>query len=264
MDIRWKWTLCVTYIGLLSASPLSQTTGDTTSYLKQATISETAGTVHVVANSPRPLAQTLDALQQKYGWVVDYEDPRFISKLDLVEVNDSGQLAHKPNRVSRLPGGGAFSVEFPASGVEEEKVLQLVVDSYNRSNNPGRFELRKSKSGAVVVVGTEARDARGQISRQRVLFDAPITLAPAQRTVSNTLKLICRVLSEHRGVAVSVGVSPRRLLDHTNAKVGGTNISARDLLLQALTATHRNFSWQLFYDPNSKGYFLNLHLIPPA
>ncbi len=43
------------------------------SYLKQATISEKDGTVHLLANDSRPLAQALDALQGKYGWRINYE-----------------------------------------------------------------------------------------------------------------------------------------------------------------------------------------------
>jgi hypothetical protein len=249
-----KSVIYVTYLSLL-VMPLAilQTTHEPGSYLKQASISETAGTIHIVANSPRPLAQAVDALQQKYGWVVDYEDPQFISKLDLVEAEGAGKRA--------LPGGGRFNVEFPATGPEEEKILQYVVDSYNRSNNPGRFELRRSTLGTFFVVGVEARDGRGEISHQRVLLDVPLTLATRPRTVSDMVNLICRKIAEHGRIAVRVGVSPRSLLDHTNVRVGGTKVSARDLLLQTLTSTGRNLYWRLLFDPNSKAYFLDIHLI---
>jgi hypothetical protein len=253
----------VTWVSLLVVSQaISQTTSDTSSYLRQAAISETGGIVHIAANSPRPLAQTLDALRQKYGWAVDYEDPQFISKLDLVETANPGNS----NLPARLPGGGRFSVEFPASTPEpeEEKTLQLVVDSYNRSDNPGRFELRRSKQGAFFVVGAQARDGQGRILHQRVLFDAPITLAAHHRTATDTVDLICRKIAEHRGITVTVGVTPRSVLDHADVTVGGTKVAARDLLLQTLISTHRNLYWRLLYDPTSKGYFLDIHLIRPS
>jgi hypothetical protein len=255
----------VTYISLLFMSQaISQTAHEASSYLKQAAISETAGTIHIVANSPRPLAQTLDALQQKYGWVVDYEDPQFISKLDVVQTEDLGKSAATSNLPATLPGGGRFSVDFPAAAPEEEKVLQSVVDSYNGSDNPGRFELRRSKQGTFFVAGTQARDGQGQLSRQRVLFDMPITLATRRRTVSDTVNLICRKIAGGSRIAVSLGVSPRNLLDHTDVTVGGTKVSARDLLLQTLTSTHRNLYWRLLFDPNSKGYVLDIHLAPTS
>jgi hypothetical protein len=246
----------LTCAGLLTVSQLlSQTAHETKSYLKQAEISETATTIHIVANSPRPLAQTLDSLREKYGWAVSYEDPQFTSRLDLTEADDSINHALK----SHVPGGGPFSVEFSSGAAEEEKTLQLVVDLYNRSGNPGRFELRKSEPQKFSVVGVEARDRRGQISHQRAIFDLPITLATRPRTASDTVHLICRKIAAQRRVAVTVGVSPRRVLDQTPVTVGGTNIPARDLLLQALTATRSTFYWRLLFDPNSNGYFLDIH-----
>lgn len=250
----------LTCVVLLTGSLLSsQTARETKSYLKQAEISETAGKIHIVANSPRPLAQILDSLREKYGWAVSYEDPQFISELDLVDAEDSINHARKTN----LPRGGVFSVEFP-SGAEEETTLQLVVDLYNRSNNPGRFELRKSEQRNFFVVGVAARDRHGQISHQRVVFDVPITLATRRRTASDTVRLICRKIAAQRGVAVTVAVSPRRVLDQTPVTIGGTNTSARDLLLQTLTATRRTLYWRLLFDPSSKGYFLDIHLKPTS
>jgi hypothetical protein len=73
--------------------------------------------------------------------------------------------------------------------------------------------------------------------------------------------LICRKIAEHRGIAVTVGVTPRGVLDHADVTVGGTQVAARDLLLQTLMSTHRNLYWRLLYDPNSKGYFLDIHVI---
>lgn len=250
----------LTCVVLLTQSLLlSQTARETQSYLKQAELSEVAGKIHIVANSPRPLAQILDSLREKYGWVVSYEDPQFVSELDLVGVEDSTHYGRKTN----LPRGGVFSIEFPSSA-EEETTLQLVVDLYNRSNNPGRFELRKTRQGNFSVVGVEARDRRGQLSRQRVLFDLPITVASRPRTASDMVLLICRQVAAQRAVAVTVGVSPRKVLDQTAVTIGGTSMSARDFLLQALAATRRAIYWRLLFDPNSKGYFLEIHLKPTS
>ncbi len=248
-------------LALLTASQLMSQAGDETKpYLKQAELSETSGTIHIVANSPRPLVQILDALREKYGWIVSYEDPQFISKLDLVESDD--MMNHL--RKTHLPGGALFNVDFPSGAAEEEKTLELIIDLYNRSNNPGRFELRKSEQQNFSVVGVEARDTRGQLSHQRVLIDVPITLAPRPRTASETVRLICRQIAAQRGVAVTVGISPRNVLNQTTLTVGGTKMPARDLLLRTLTATRRTLYWRLLFDPNSKGYFLDIHLKPTS
>ncbi len=219
-------------------------------YLKQATISQTAQTIHITADSPRPLQQTLDALHLKYGWAVDYEDPQYISQLDLIE---------SPVSHSKVPSGGSFSVEFPAAAQDEEKTLRLLVDAYNHSKNPGQFELQRSPQGTFDVVGTAAHDEKGAIAQQQPLFDVPVTLATEERTVSATMDLIFQAIAEQRHKVVHLGVSPRTILDHTTVKIGGTKIAARELLRQCFIASHHNLYWQLLFNPESKDYYLNVH-----
>lgn len=218
-------------------------------YLKRAAISELKGQVRITANSPRPLAQVLDALQQKYGWAVNYEDPRYGAK-DVVP----SQSDHK----IPLPGGAEFTVEFPADQAEE-KTLLFLVESYNQSRNPGRFELR-NVSGESVIVGTAARDEQGTIARQLPLLDTQITIPPQSRTINETLDLICNEVRAQSSSAVVIGVAPNALLDHASATVGGSKVPARELVIQALAATHHKFYWHLLFDPNSGSYFLDLHL----
>jgi len=235
-----------------SQTPPEKNPSEKTSFLKRATISENAGTTVITANSPRPLAQALDALQQKYGWLVGYEDPQFLSKSDLAEPATPGSQI--------LPAGSRFTAEFPSTVSDEEKILQTVVDAYNSSENPGRFELRKTKQGNFSMVGTQAKNAQGHITPQRPVLDAPITLLPRQRTATDTINLISRRIAEQRGVKITLGVSPRNLLDHNNVKVSGTKVPARELLLQVLSSLRGTFYWRLLFDPNSKGYFLDIHL----
>ena len=161
----------------------------------------------------------------------------------------------------RLPSGGNFSVEFPASTQDAEKVLRLVVDSYNQSKNPGRFEVRRSAPDRFQVVGLAAHDEKGAISPQQVLLDRPVTLAAEERSITDTLNLICQELAAQSHTAVTIGISPRSVLDHTTVKVGGAKVSARELFLQSFMASHRNLYWRLLFDPASKGYVLDIHLI---
>lgn len=219
-------------------------------YLKQATISQTAQTVHITADSPRPLQQTLEALHLKYGWVVDYEDPQYVSQLDLLEA---------PASHSKVPSGGSFSVEFPAAAPDEEKTLRLIVDAYNHSKNPGQFELRRSQQGTFDVVGMAAHDEKGAITQQQPLFDVSVTLATEERTISATIDLIFQAIAQQNHSVVNLGISPRTILDHTTVKVGGTKVAARELLRQCFIASHHNLYWQLLFNPESKEYYLNVH-----
>jgi hypothetical protein len=247
----------ISLIAILVSQGYAQTTsGQNTGYLRQATVTEAHGIIRVVADSPRPLLQTLDALQRKYGWITGYEDPRYSSHLDVV--NAAGGDSH-----SQLPAGAQFIVEFPASDPKEEKILSLVIESYNGSNNPGRFELRRTVEGNFYVEGVAARNEKDAIAPQHPLFDLPVTVAIRGTTIAEIIDLICETVSVKSHTRVALGNAPTSTLIHTTAKVGGTDISARELLIQALAAAHRNLYWRLLFDPTSKSYLLNIHSARP-
>ena len=239
-------------IVLLSVRAFSQAPVPREAYLKDATISESAGTVRVVANSPRPLEQVLDALQRKYRWVVNYEDPQYVTTADYVENAGSDH--------SRIPAGRSFSVEFP-TGTAQEKVLRFVVDAYNKSSNPGHFEVRQLADGNFDVVGTKAHDEKGRILAQQIPLDVTVTLPTEERPINETVDRICEEVAKQLHYDFNLGISPRSFLLRTTAKIGGTNKSAREFLAQSLIATHQRLYWRLLFDPNSKTYLLNLHAV---
>lgn len=253
-------------VGLLILfSYLAETAHGQVAYSKQATISETGGIVRLTANDSRPLEQALTALQQKYGWLVDYEDPQYTSKLDLVDAKPLQDKSFYPNGEHRVPGGGSFIADLGAvstAGPDEQKTLQLLIDSYNRSSNPGRFELRpdKDRPGVFDVVGIAAHDSQGHVSQQQPLLDLPVTITAEQRTVSDTIDLICQKVAEKSEVKVTLGVYPLGL-DHANVTVGGKELAARAYLSHAFESTGRKLVWRLLYDPDSNAYFLNLHQV---
>lgn len=229
-------------------------------YLSEASITQSESTIHIIANSARPLAQVLDALRQKYGWVVDYEDPQYLSKADIVE-----RPGLRGASLS-LPAGGTFSVDVPpgipaTAPPPEDKTLQLILDAYNQSKNPGRFALRKNEDGSYALAGIGAQDEKGKIVPQAVLFDQPITLPKKERTVTENLQLICQKIAELSHVQINVGVTPRVLMDHKNVMVGGTKAQARTLLLSTLESTGHAMYWRLFFDPKSKSYSLSIHVV---
>lgn len=237
---------------LVSLRVSSQAAPPREAYLKEATISEHAGTVRVVANSPRPLEQVLDALQRKYGWVVNYEDPQYVATEDYVEKADAEH--------SKVPGGRNFSVEFP-TGSAEEKVLRLIVDAYNKTGNPGHFEVRQLADGSLDVVGTEAHDEKGKMLAQQIPLDLSVTLPAEERPVNETVDRICEEVTKQLHFDFNLGISPRSFLLRTTAKIGGANKPAREFLTQSLTATHQRLYWRLLFDPSSRTYLLNLHAV---
>ncbi|MGA7907446.1 MAG: hypothetical protein WCA16_08590 [Candidatus Sulfotelmatobacter sp.] len=259
-SIRYAILLVLLFPLLGSAQKPQTTAPEANPYLREAAITQTEGMIHIAANSPRPLEQILDALRQKYGWLVDYEDPQYLSKLDIVE------RAGMNGMTLSLPVGGAFSVDVPAgtpatAPPPEDKTLQLILDAYNQSKNPGRFGLRQNEGGSYAVVGIGAQNDKGKMSVQAPPLDLPITLPTVQRSATETVKLICRTLSQRSRVQFTVGVTPRLLMDHKEVKVGGRKAQARTLLAQTLESTGHTMYWRLLFDPSSKGYFLDIHAV---
>ena len=235
------------------------------SYSKQATISEAGGKIRLAANDSRPLTQALDALQQKYGWRVNYEDPQYTSKLDLIDATGLQDKSSYPNGHHRVPSGGSFAAELgaaPMGGLpDEKKTLQALIDSYNRSSNPGRFELREDRTEQVFdVVGTAAHDNHPPKSQQQASLDSAITIDAQERTFSETVDLVCQKIAEKGHVTVTFGVHPLGL-DRVHETVGGKDLSARSLLLRAIEATGRKLCWRLLFDPDSGSYFLNVQQV---
>jgi hypothetical protein len=221
------------------------------SYAKEAVITETAGTVQITANSPRPLEQVLYALQRKYGWVVNYEDPQYVSAVDLVKATDHD---------SQLPAGGNFTFESSGTAPDEEKILRGLVDTYNKSKNPGHFELRHTADGLFNVVGTAGHSDKGEIVPQQAPFDLPLTIANQEKTIDETVTRICAEVSKQSHSNVVLAIVPRKVLSQNRVALGGNKVAARELLAKSLLATHEKLYWRLLFDPTSKSYYLDLHL----
>ena len=214
--------------------------------------------VTISGTGPRPLQQSLGALRLKYNGAVSYEEPQYLSAKAVIE--------DPHTKGTFIPASKPFSVEIPpvqsaTDAAAEEKSLQLIVDAYNHSGNPGQFEIRKTEGKVIPVVGVAAIDDKGSFASQKPLLDSLITIPAKERTISDTVDLLCQQLTTDTHVPISVGISPRSLVDHTNVNLGGDKTPARNILAQALAASTAPLYWQLVYDPNSKGYVLNIHSV---
>jgi hypothetical protein len=195
-----------------------------TTYSHDATVTQTENTIHIADNSPRPLSQVGDALRLKYGWFIAYEDSRYSAKLDILE---------RPGPAGTtllVPAGGAFSVDVPGGPSDTppaEKTLGLIVDAYNQSKNPGKFELRKIGDNGFDLVGVGAQDDKGKMTLQDPILDSAITVPNVQRTATETVRLICETVSKQTHVPVTLGITPRTWMDHKDVKVWRETAGAR-------------------------------------
>lgn len=231
--------------------------GRTTSQIKKPLIYQIGNVVRISADGPRPLLRALDALQDKYGWVVDYEDPQYPDNPDLT-TNDQSVPALRRSNSRHLKEN--FTVDFnngpdPDSAPDEKPVLKIIVDAYNQSEGAGQFELRELPGGHFDVVGIGVRNQSGEVSSGQPILDLPITLKTQPRSVDETVALICQKVRQQSKIPVTVGAIPAR--SQKTVAVGGIEVPARTLLLRAIAPMGAHLSWRLLYDSTSKSYRLS-------
>jgi hypothetical protein len=234
--------------------------------IKKPLIYQVGQMVHINAAGSRPLLQAVDALQQKYGWTVDYEDAQYPPPTDGATNQLSPPLRRRPNAAQIRDSG--FSVEFntgPTSNSrpDEDTVLALVVDANNQSNDAGQFELRKVKDGSFAIVGVGVRDSQGQSAYQQPILDTPISLASERRSARETITLICQKLSEQIKIPVVVNDASESVPGRETVAIGGTAVSTRTLLSRTLASMGSNFYWRLIYDSSNKSYEFSVDRLSP-
>jgi hypothetical protein len=251
---------------LISAALYAQTAPDARSYISRGVVERDGTSAWVNANGPRPLAQAVDALEDEYGWLgwlIDYEDSPYESKYDLVDdTAPQWRMAHPDSKGVTRPSGGHFESwysEVPGtrwSPEEIEKVLNKVVTDYNRSGNPGKFVVRREERNRYAIVGTAIRDNAGHEKLVAAILDTPISLTREERRADLTFQLICERLSAKLGIKAAYGDGADNLAIQSKVTVGGENLPARTLLLQTVDHMNGIRIWRLFYDADSKQYFL--------
>lgn len=235
-------------------------------FMDAGVVEHDANSGRVTSSHPRPLFQAVEALSQEYGWVIDFEDPPYFSKFDLTDDTDPNWKAKHPasKGVSRVAGGPFESIfPEPAAQISKEQVLQKVISDYNSSGNPGKFALRKEGENRFAVVGVSVKDEGGNDANVPVLLDTLISVPQEHRSAYETLNLILDTLSTAAGTKVHASMLSTNGISAPDIVVGGTNVSARTLLLQTFDEAnkYRFIRWELRYSPDINGYFL---IIAPA
>ena len=226
---------------LLCIGVSAQTPDKTNTFLDHAEVRHDANVATVIANSPRPLEQTIAGVSEEYGWTVDYEDLPF-----------------------RSLHGGTFQSRYPedtntgSSVAEERKVLDKVVSDYNQSGNPGKFSVREEGGDRFSIVGIAALDETGADRQIPSVLDTPISVPSRQRSGYDSIQAVLGALTAQSGTTVYQAATPLNTFLRMTVTVGGDNVPARALLKQIIAATHPKFYWDLLYDTHDKAYYFNL------
>jgi hypothetical protein len=211
--------------------------------------------LEITANSPRPLDDIVAALAKRNDWHINYEDPVYGDE-DVVDDTAPSWLEEHPHGPRGYAvAGGAFHTKIPISGELHDQsahVLSTLIDDYNHSNNPGRFELHIADNQLdVVPTGTPA-------GKQVPLLDTEMSFEePGIATANASLERFCDELSRQSSHKVVFGAPPSaNVLHQTHIKQSSQKLPAREILRQLYEQIGPNFSWRLLYDPDPKQFFL--------
>jgi hypothetical protein len=225
--------------------------------------------LRMVVDDPRPVASGAEQLEARYGWVITYEDPQWLAPSEIRDVTDSvrrdaqGLSPQMRSMLPRvlIPRGGSFVFSLPLNGSSDQLVVvQNLLAAYASAGNPGTFRVLQSP-GAMHIIPVTARDATEQSAPQHPVLDATISLEKRSWTGAAFLEAFCKQLTLVSGQRVEVGIFPINTLGQFQADYDAWDEPARDVLSRFLHSIGPGYSWQLFFDPSGRSYYLNIHWV---
>jgi hypothetical protein len=220
----------------------------------------------------RPVAKAIEMLENQYGWVITYEDPRYVHSSEVADVTQYVRRdldTYKPGEAPKVlsPKGGRLTFEFeimPDTNLPSNPatVLQELLNAQAASPNAGRFRLENA--GRIMhIIPTAIKNSQGELAPQESVLETTISLPAEEGTGWQRLQNICAAIREATKIPVTFGTIPHQLFLQHQVQQGATRQKARDILtaLLEIVGNGRNLSWQLFYDPGFKFYVLNIHLV---
>jgi hypothetical protein len=217
-------------------------------------------TEHLSVSGDRPVADAVERMERKFGFVVTYEDPEFVAAEDIQEIPT-------PKGSYRAMNGGALSVDFEVGpdGAPLDRAGLVNSIAAAGSNEGLRFDSWQSGDGAFHVIPVTVRDRDGKPAPFESALDTRISFPAGERNGEQFLKEICASIARARHLSITVGTTPDRMMDLLRISRGATNEVARDVLASFLSSVSDRLSWHFLCLPGPPpigGCALNVHLVP--
>lgn len=223
----------------------------------------------LTASGPRPVADALRELEEKFAYTITYEDPRYEFAEDLKDVTDEirrGPPASSQTLRTLVPRGGTISVEYSlgtdGKPTDPAGLIQSVVDA---ARDLGlRFRLERSGE-FFHVIPEERRDRQGRFVLEEALLDSHISLPPKPRTVQDLLDQVAEAVKRASHADVDLGLTPINALLQRRSARGAAGERARDVVRAVLAETGLHLSWSLLCMGDPAECALNVHFVrfPP-
>lgn len=231
------------------------------------------GTLNVVG-APRPVLQAAIELTKRYGYVITYEDPKYVYAGDMKDVTQQRRdLSRFP--AGRAPRtyeliGGSLTFTLPNSTEIDESTMytllaQLLRSWFDSSIGGGHFQVRQ-QDGLFHIEPTEVRDRNGNWQSTKSVLGMPISLPTESRDDWQTYKVIGRAVSALVGVKIITLVNGGIVLGGAPTTkqyvLGAQSEPASSVLARAFKLMKGRRTWYLLYEPTLQAYVLNIDDVP--
>jgi hypothetical protein len=224
----------------------------------------------------RPLGKFAARLVTQLGYLVTYEEAPYDEQELRTTVYPNGTRYRAPPwkpmilRVRTLADGakGQPSEELKTEAPQAEEVVSHLVREYNASGNPGRFSVVVN-GNYIHIIQTE-RSVHGKLEPFEPILSAKIVINPETRLCDDVMQEFLFQIAVVRGVRVVEGMIGTNSLLRHQCTISGTDLTARDVLLQMLGQMGANdppfppsrYAYSLMHDANGDLYFLSTVLAP--
>ena len=223
------------------------------------------GAILVDGSSGRPLSEAVATLEERYGWVITYEDPPFEHESETEDVTARVRRDGNLTKKVIVPKGAPFTFLYdlaPDGKTPADPpmaVLTRLLNDYALSGNPGEFKVIES-DGAFHVIPAKVRSAAGDLVACRSVLETRISLPEESRSVDEMVQAVFRAITAASGARIFSGLTGNLYLQ-TRVRDGAKDQRARDVLTRALAATGRRVSWRLRYQPGTQHYGFSAHVV---
>jgi hypothetical protein len=209
------------------------------------------GRVSISVDEGRPLKAVVMELEQRFGWIVTYEDPAYLFASD---IQDMRQFRNDGKDLPLLaPRGGPFTFSYTLRQSDrtrssQEAVLGALLDQYHRTGYPGRFRL--VRTGVVYhVVPTMTRDETGVFRPYGSILDRRISLPDREVDGMEMLESIEAAVRRGGDERLRVGTFLTGMFLQAGVRSGAHDESVRSVLLRMFASFNRRLSWRLLCGP---------------
>jgi len=219
----------------------------------------------MTVNDPRPVAKAIEEIEKLSGKPVTYEDPPYLylgTTIDVSKTVSRTGAADGPPGPVLIPKGGVLAFTLPAdnSADTEFRAVEGMVKIYNARDDAAIFSAWRSDK-LTHVVPQLAVSSSGRLEPVTPVLDSSITLETKPRTGLALLEEICQSVSAASGERVEIATVPANALSNQEITIGADDEPTRAVLEKLIVANATPLSWELFYDPGLKTYYLNIPII---